>query len=170
MRIVFCFFLTLISFGSSRAQQTSPSYYNEESGDYNVGDDCVGVQGYDLVSYHTENKAIKGTEKYQYTHDEIHYFFSTEANRKLFASEPEKYLPAYGGFCAFGIGMPNGFGSSMPGKYPIDPETFKIIDERLFLFYNQDGFDGLRLWNKAEDRIKKMADLRWNYMTRKHGE
>ncbi|MEN8799672.1 MAG: YHS domain-containing (seleno)protein, partial [Flavobacteriaceae bacterium] len=156
--------------GFTHAQQLSISYHNEKAGKYNVGDDCVAVQGYDLISYYTENKAIKGSQEYQYTHDEIHYFFTTEANRKLFASQPEKYLPAYGGFCAFGIGMPNGFGGSLPGKYPIDPETFKIIDERLYLFYNQGGYDALRLWNKAEDRIKKMADLRWNHMTRKEGK
>ena len=165
----FSVFILLIFLGLSttQAQKMAPAYYNQEASDYNVGDDCIGVQGYDLVAYHTVNKAIKGLSKYQYTLDGIHYFFSSDANRILFEAQPEIYLPAYGGFCAFGLGMPNGFGGSLPGKYPINPETFKIVDSRLYLFYNKEGFDALRLWNKSEDRLKKMADLRWQQMIRK---
>ncbi|MGB5236935.1 MAG: YHS domain-containing (seleno)protein [Flavobacteriaceae bacterium] len=167
MRFISYLVLVLFGLGNMQAQQIAATYYNQEAGDYNVGDDCVAVQGYDLVAYHNENKATKGLSKYQYTIDGIHYFFSSEDHKTLFESQPENYLPAYGGFCAFGLGMPNGFGGSLPGKYPINPETFKIVNGRLYLFYHQDGFDALRLWEKAEDRIKKMADLRWQHLTRK---
>lgn len=166
MKFIYCLALVLFSLGTTQAQKMEAGYFNQEAGEYNVGDDCVAVQGYDLVAYHTENRAIRGLTEYQSTLDGIHYFFNSEAHRKLFNSQPENYLPAYGGFCAFGLGMPNGFGGSLPGKYPINPETFKIIDGQLYLFYNQEGFDALRLWNKAEDRIRKMADLRWQQMTR----
>ncbi len=158
--------IMIVFFGlfSATAQNLKPAYYNQEADFYNVGEERLAVQGYDLVAYRTENKALKGSVEYQYTHDGVVYHFTDEAHKSLFIAEPVRYLPAYGGYCAFSLGMPNGFGGGVPGKYPVNPESFKISNGRLYLFYEKDGFEALRLWNKAEERIKKMADLRWQQM------
>ncbi len=153
--------IALTGFPVISAQKSASGYFNSEAPATNVGEDCVAIQGYDVVAYHTENKAVKGIWDHQYTVDDAIYYFSSESNKELFVANPEQYLPAYGGYCAFGVGMPNGFGKSAPGKYPVNPEAFKITDGQLFLFYDEDDFKALPYWNKSEERLKKMADLRW---------
>ena len=164
MKYMLTVMVVILGFFFAKAQNLKPAYFNEEADHYNVGEERIAVQGYDLVAYHTDNKALKGSVEYQYTHDGVIYHFITAANKTLFISDPEKYMPAYGGYCAFSLGMPNGFGGGVPGKYPVDPESFKISNGRLYLFFKKDGFEALRLWNKAEERFRKMADLRWQQM------
>ena len=50
---------------------------------------------------------------------------SSAANRDKFAANPAKYLPAYGGYCAFGV--------AKGAKFVGDPEVWRIVDDRLFL-------------------------------------
>ena len=57
-----------------------------------------------------------------------------------FRVSPEKYLPEYGGWCAFGM--------SKGEKFPVDPENFKIVDGRLLLFLKNDDVDARELWEK----------------------
>ena len=67
-----------------------------------VNKDSAGVtlKGYDPVSYFTENKPVKGRSEFQYEWMGAWWFFSTAGNRDLFISDPSKYAPQYGGFCA----------------------------------------------------------------------
>ena len=155
--------ISLLFLHMNWAQQIKATYYNEDGPYYNVGEDCVAVQGYDLVAYHKEGKAMKGSWDHQFTYDDIHYYFASATNKELFVADPLKYIPAYGGYCAYGLGMPNGKGP--PGKYPINPESFKIVEDRLYLFYDDPSFQALPLWNRSEQRLKNVADIRWKQMT-----
>jgi YHS domain-containing protein len=60
----------------------------------------VGAGGYDLVSYHTGEKPQRGNGNHVVVHDGVSYLFTSEDNKKAFASDSGRYLPMYGGYCA----------------------------------------------------------------------
>jgi YHS domain-containing protein len=120
---------------------------------YNVSKKAVAIQGYDPVSYF-DNKPTEGKSSLVHVHQGITYYFSTQANLAKFKASPEKYEPVYGGWCAYAMGE-NG------EKVEVDPETFKILDGKLNLFYNSWGNNTLTKWNKNEKALKTKADQNW---------
>lgn len=90
-----------------------------------VQESTTGVLGYDLVAYHTEGKPVRGDGNNLVVIDDVTYLFASEANKKAFEANPNKYLPAFGGYCAFG--------ASVGKKFVGDPEVWKIVDGRLYL-------------------------------------
>ncbi len=58
----------------------------------------VAIKGYDPVAYFTEGEAVKGKSEFSHSWNEAKWYFSSETNRGLFASEPERYAPQYGGY------------------------------------------------------------------------
>ena len=90
---------------------------------YKKGEEAVG--GYDITSYFDE-ELIKGTEKFQTLHEGVVYLFANESNLNNFKSNPEKYIPAYGGWCAMAL---------CQGKLvQPNPKLYSIIDDKLHLF------------------------------------
>ena len=83
------------------------------------------VQGYDVVSYHTGKRPVRGNGNYVATHDGATYQFSSKANMETFQTNPSKYIPAYNGYCAFGV--------SVSKKFIGDPEVWRIVDGKLYL-------------------------------------
>lgn len=114
----------------------------------------VGIQGYDPVAYFTQNKALKGNKQFSALADGVTYYFSNTANRDLFIKDYKKYEPQYGGWCAYAMGATN-------EKIEIDPETFKIVNGKLFLFYHSWVNNTLNKWNKEEVDLKAKADKNW---------
>lgn len=80
------------------------------------------------MAYFTENRAVKGNSAIQTTHAGATYFFASPANKQTFLRDPAKYVPLFGGYCAYG--------ASKGVAAPIDPEAFQIVDERLILQYD----------------------------------
>lgn len=113
------------------------------------------------------HKAAKGKKEQVVIHDEVNYYFQNGENKEAFQKSPEKYLPAYGGWCSFGVGMEAGVNGYKPGKYPVDPNSFKIIDGTLYLFYNGPEINALEYWNKDEGKLKKRADELWRKIGKK---
>lgn len=113
----------------------------------------VALEGYDAVSYFS-GKPVEGDEKWSFTYRGITYQFSSAANLAKFKSTPEKFEPAYGGWCAYAMGESG-------EKVKIDPETYKILDGKLYLFYNFWGNNTLKTWNKSEAQLKEKADKNW---------
>ena len=113
----------------------------------------IALEGYDPVSFFS-NKPEEGDEDITYTHKGITYYFANTANLARFKSSPDKYEPAYGGWCAFAMG-------DTGDKVKVDPETFKIIDGKLYLFYNSWGNNTLKDWNANEKQLKAKADQNW---------
>lgn len=101
------------------------SFWAAESFAAGVDKSTTGVLGYDLVSYHTEGKAVRGDGNNLVVVDGVTYLFSNEENKNAFEKDPEKYLPAYGGYCAYG--------TSVGKKFVGDPEAWKIVDGTLYL-------------------------------------
>jgi len=58
----------------------------------------VAIKGYDPVAYFTEGEAVKGKRTFSYVWNEAKWYFASAANRDLFASDPERYAPQYGGY------------------------------------------------------------------------
>lgn len=147
MKHLFLFWLLLSTAGlQAQSTQDRVKHYNLENG--------LAIQGYDPVAYFS-GKALKGDAKLALKYQGVTYHFSTEANKKAFAANPAKYEPQYGGWCAFAMGDYN-------KKVEINPETFKILDGKLYLFYNAYLTNTLKSWNKDEDKLQRAADKNWN--------
>ena len=115
----------------------------------------IAIQGYDPVSYFKQGKAVKGKKELAATYQGVSYNFSTSMNKELFLKNPSGFEPQFGGWCAYAMGA-NG------EKVEIDPETFKIIDGKLYLFYNAYFNNTLKSWNKNENNLKAKAESNWN--------
>jgi YHS domain-containing protein len=90
----------------------------------------LAVKGYDVVAYFTDGKPVEGSKSITAEHAGAVYRFASEEHRNLFLSDPDKYLPAYGGYCAWAVSQ-----NSTAG---IDPTAWKIVDGRLYLNYNEE--------------------------------
>lgn len=113
----------------------------------------IAIQGYDPVSYF-KGKPLKGKKEITTTYEGILYNFSSVANRDAFLKKPTSYEPQFGGWCAYAMG-------SSGDKVEINPETFKILDGKLYLFYNAYFNNTLKSWNKDEVNLKKKAESNW---------
>jgi YHS domain-containing protein len=63
----------------------------------------VAIEGFDTVAYHLAATAVQGQAMYATQWNGAKWWFSSAENRQLFISDPEKYAPAYGGWCAYGV-------------------------------------------------------------------
>ncbi|HZY81590.1 MAG TPA: YHS domain-containing (seleno)protein [Cyclobacteriaceae bacterium] len=123
-------------------------------------EDGLAIEGYDPVAYFTSKKAVKGKKDFQFQHHGGKYYFSSAANRDAFSKNPSMYEPQYGGWCAYAMGETG-------EKVEIDPETFKILDGKLYLFYNAYFNNTLPKWNKDEANLKGKADKNWKTIINK---
>jgi YHS domain-containing protein len=117
-------------------------------------ENSLAIQGYDPVAYFASAKALAGKKKFSFSYQGVTYYFSSITNRDLFKATPEKYEPVYGGWCAYAMGATG-------EKVEVDPETFKIIDGKLYLYYNKFFTNTLKTWNKDEKSLKEKADINW---------
>jgi YHS domain-containing protein len=114
--------------------------------------------GFDLVAYFTDNAAVKGDKKFTYERNNVYYQFASAAHLEMFKANPEKYLPQCGGYCAYGV-------AEKGRKVPVNPQTFKVVDGKLYLFFNGDAngkmFNTLPEWNKNEKQLVSQLPARW---------
>ncbi|EAQ99695.1 YHS domain-containing (seleno)protein [Maribacter sp. HTCC2170] len=138
-------------------------YFNKDGSSYYMNDENIGVGGYDVTEYFTNNKATKGDTTFSSKYDGVKYLFANEQNKSLFSENPENFLPQYGGYCAFGLGMEvgDGIGINKPGKYPSTPTSFKVVDEKLYLFFDAPIFHAKEKWNKNEPKFLNNANKSW---------
>lgn len=139
--------LLLFSFTQVLAQseEVRKNHFNIKKG--------IALEGYDPVSYFN-GKPSEGKAELKFAHNGVTYLFANPSNLNKFKASPEKYEPAYGGWCAYAMGESG-------EKVKIDPETFKILDGRLYLFYNFWGNNTLTDWNKDERNLKHKGDANW---------
>ena len=106
--------------------------------------DNKAIRGYDPVAYFKENRAVEGKAEFVYTWNNASWYFSSQQNLDSFKTDPEKYAPQYGGYCAYGM--------SEAHKAPTDAEAWTIINGKLYLNYNTKVRE---LWRKnPEERIE----------------
>ncbi len=117
---------------------------------YSGGRDRAAIRGYDPVAYFVENAPVKGSKEIQLVHNGATWFFSSEENRALFKSDPEKYSPQFGGYCAYAI--------SQNTTASIKPQYFKIHNGKLYLNYSKAVY---KRWLKDTDNLIEEAEQNW---------
>lgn len=119
-------------------------------GDVNQ-DSGVGSGGYDVVSYHTLGEPTVGDENISSSWDGVTWRFSSMENKNLFDSNPERYTPSYGGFCAYAV--LNNFTAN------INPTAWHIDNGNLYLFAS-DGPRKAWIAEISQGAINK-SDANW---------
>ena len=116
----------------------------------------LALGGYDAVSYFTESKPVKGNRDYAIEWKEATWLFSSDANRQRFKASPETFAPEYGGYCSNQMSLGN--------LSDIDPDIWRIIDNKLYLFGHEEG--RVRWAGETDQRILD-GDYYWNsYLAR----
>ncbi len=147
--VITCFLLHL---STATAQSTAGEAVRKKQFNLENG---LAIQGYDPVAYFTQNKAVNGSAANTFTYRNVTYRFATPANLKAFQANPEQYEPQYGGWCAYAMGATG-------EKVEIDPETFRVKEGKLYLFYHSFINNTLPKWTKDEANLHKKADASWS--------
>lgn len=152
VKLIFGFLAVLVISTTSFAQ--AKVYANDQN---------VALNGYDVVAYFNQYDAVRGNSGHAVNLAGATYYFSSADNASAFKTNPSAYLPAYGGYCAFAVAMKG-------AKVPSDPQTFKIRDGKLYLFFN-DYYEGTPFntmipWNGNESASIAKANTNWKNLNK----
>jgi YHS domain-containing protein len=128
----------------------------QSSAALNLSADGVAIKGYDPVAYFTMNKPVKGSPSFVAKHEGATYWFANAEHQQAFTAQPAKYVPQYGGYCAFGV--------AKGAKPDIDPTAFAVVDGKLYLNLNPDVQSR---WLKDVPGFIKTADENWKSLATK---
>jgi hypothetical protein len=116
----------------------------------------IAIRGYDPVAYFRDGGPRPGKPEFTARHGEVSWRFASAEHKALFEADPERYVPAYGGFCAYG--------TSRGYLVKIEPEAWSIVDGRLYLNYDL----GVRTtWLGRTKTYIARADGNWPRLTAK---
>lgn len=110
----------------------------------------TALKGYDAVAYFKESKPVKGKDQFRHEWMGAKWYFASAANRDEFASNPEKFAPQFGGYCAWAVA--HNYTAS------IDPEAWRIVDGKLYLNYSKDV---QKKWEADVPGFIKQANENW---------
>ena len=119
----------------------------------------VAIQGYDPVAFFTDHKPVKGNPQFQSEYGGAKYYFASVDHKKAFDSEPARYEPQFGGYCAYG--------ASQGHAAPVKIEAWQIVDGRLLMQYDLGVKDD---FNKDQQANLKKADRNWPGLIDKYGK
>ena len=126
----------------------------------NIDDSKIGLQGYSPVSYLDLGLAQRGVKQYKSMYNKIAYYFTSAEQKNTFDSNPEKYMPKFGGFCAFGI--------YAGAKFRVDPNKFVVSNDKYYLFLNDVEVDAKQLWiSEKEAKLLATANKNWKSLSAK---
>ena len=108
------------------------------------------IKGYDPVAYFTQGEPAKGRGAHSHEWMGATWYFANAENLELFAAEPEKYAPQYGGYCAYAV--------SQGYTAKIDPDAWKIVDDKLYLNFS---LKVQKLWEEDIPGYIAKADVNW---------
>ena len=138
------------------ALATTQTVFAQDKMATNIDNSNIALQGYSPVSYLDLGLAQKGVKEFKSEYNKVIYYFTSKEQKRTFDAYPEKYLPAYGGYCAFGI--------YAGAKFRPDPNKFIVRDGRYFLFLYNLELDAQQLWvtEKNDAKLIKKADENWS--------
>lgn len=132
----------------------STSVFAQNKTENNIDDSKIALQGYSPVSYLDLGIAQKGLKEYKSIYDGLAYYFTNDEQKKSFEENPKKYLPQYGGYCAFG--------ASVGAKFRVDPNKFVVKDGKYFLYLYDIEVDAQQLWLAGNHKeLVQKADANW---------
>lgn len=139
---------------------TSAVGYAQNKKANNIDDSKIALQGYSPVSYLDLGLAQRGSKQHKSTYEGISYYFTSAEQKAIFEKDPRKYMPQYGGFCAFGI--------YAGAKFRIDPNKFVVDNGKYYLFLNDLEVDAKQLWMAESDKakLKRTADTNWKKLSK----
>jgi YHS domain-containing protein len=107
--------------GKNNATTTRhPRFYTEKG---------IALDGQDVVAYFTQSKLVMGVSQFKHNWSGTTWMFASAANRDMFAKNPEKYAPQYGGYCAQAASEGN--------LVATQPDAWKIVNGKLYLNYDK---------------------------------
>lgn len=112
--------------------------------------DRVAIAGYDPVAYFTEERPVEGSPELEYEWQDALWRFSDPEHLTMFAKDPERYAPRYGGFCTGGM--------ALGVRWVVDPEAWAIVEDRLYLNFRKGGRDE---FVADPDSYIRKADANW---------
>ncbi len=129
--------------------------FGQDKKAYNIDNSNIALQGYSPVSYLDLGIAQKGLKEFKSEHDKVVYYFTDAEQKKAFDKNPDRYLPQYGGYCAFGV--------YAGAKFRPDPNKFIVKDGKYFLYLYNLELDAQQLWlaEKNHDKLVSKANENW---------
>jgi YHS domain-containing protein len=122
----------------------------EAAAQVNTNGGDVAIGGYDPVAYFTDGRAVRGRAEHAAEHDGAVFHFASAEHRRMFVGSPARYLPQYGGYCAYAMAQ---------GRLQrIDPDAFTVAGGKLYLNYS---LDIRARWLERRDDYIREADRRW---------
>jgi len=133
----------------------SSSVFAQDNKANNIDNSNIALQGYSPVSYADLGLAQKGVKEYKSEYKKVIYYFTSSEQKSTFDKNPEKYLPEYGGFCAFGI--------YAGAKFRPNPNKFISKDGKYFLYLYNLELDAQQLWlnEKNHNKLVSTANNNW---------
>ena len=120
---------------------------------YNIQNGFI-AGGYDVVTYFEGNPTM-GDDSYVYTYDAVAFKFSSERTLNLFKDSPKRFIPEYGGWCAYAIALKS-------KRVTIDPKTYEIRKGKLYLFYKTKLINTYKKWlTKNPPELIRQANMNW---------
>lgn len=128
----------------------------------NIDNSNIALQGYSPVSYLDMGLAQKGLKAHSSEYNKIKYFFTSAEQKVAFDKSPTRYLPQYGGFCAFGC--------YAGAKFRPDPNKFIVKDGRYFLYLYNLELDAQQLWltERNHEKLRGIAGTNWMKLSKTH--
>lgn len=123
---------------------------------FNLDADGLALSGYDPVAYFAVGggAAARGDAKFEFVYRGVTYRFANEANLDAFRADPRAYEPQYGGWCAYAMARGD--------KVEVDPESFLVVDGKLYVFYDGLFADTRAKWREeGHDKLRPKADEHW---------
>jgi len=128
----------------------------------NIDNSNIALAGYSAVSYLDLGLAQRGNQEFKSEYNKVAYYFTSAEQKAIFDKNPSKYLPQYGGFCAFG--------TYAGAKFRVDPTKFIVKDGKYYLYLNNVELDAKQLWlaENNHNKLKGVADTNWKKLSKTH--
>lgn len=152
MKTIRIFLLAAIFMASANA-------FAQSKAEFNIDDSKIALAGYSPVSYVDLNLAQRGDKDQMVEHQGVKYFFVDAKQKQKFQSNPSRYLPQFGGYCATGI--------AVGAKFRTDPNKFLVQNGKLYLFLNSIEVDAKQLWMADQKGMSKKAEANWPKLKKK---
>jgi YHS domain-containing protein len=115
-----------------------------------AGASGIALDGYDPVAFFTDQEPTHGDPSISATYEGATYLFASRDHQEKFKADPEKYVPQFGGYCAYG--------ASEGALFPVDINTWQVRNGKLYLNLNPAI---LELFNKSFDQNIVKAQKNW---------